>query len=86
MANELERENRELPQANEILRKASGYFAVAARPPVSQMMDFIEESREALGVEPVCRALQFAPSTCYDRRAIARDPERASRRASSMPP
>ncbi|MGY2933036.1 transposase-like protein [Bradyrhizobium sp. GM6.1] len=30
----LERENRELRQANEILRKASAYFAMAeARPP-----------------------------------------------------
>ena len=47
------------------------------------MMDFIEESREALGVEPFCKALQFAPSTYYDRCAIVRDPERASRRAKS---
>ena len=47
------------------------------------MMDFIEESREDLGVEPICRALQFAPSTYYDRRAILRDPERASARAKS---
>jgi putative transposase len=47
------------------------------------MMDFIEESREAHGVEPICRALQFAPSTYYDRRAIARDPDRASARARS---
>ena len=47
------------------------------------MMDFIEESREAHGVEPICRALQFAPSTYYERRTIARDPERASRRAKS---
>jgi transposase-like protein len=29
MANELERENRELRQANEILHKASAYFAEA---------------------------------------------------------
>ena len=29
----LERENRELRQANEILRKASAYFAQGARPP-----------------------------------------------------
>ena len=42
---------------------------------------FIEESRGSHGVEPICRALQFAPSTYYGRRAIARDPERASRRA-----
>ena len=45
------------------------------------MMDFIEESREELGVEPICRALQFAPSTYYDRRAVALDPDRASARA-----
>ena len=44
---------------------------------------FIEESREALGVEPICRALQLAPSTFYDRRAISRDPDRASARAKS---
>jgi len=47
------------------------------------MIAFIEESREALGVEPICKALQFAPSTYYERRAIARDPERASLRAKS---
>ena len=47
------------------------------------MIAFIEESREALGVEPICKALQFAPSTYYERRAIARDPDRASLRAKS---
>jgi transposase InsO family protein len=47
------------------------------------MIAFIEESCGALGVEPICRALQFAPSTYYDRRAIARDPDRASARAKS---
>ena len=47
------------------------------------MIAFIEESREAHGVEPICRALQFAPSTYYDRRALARDPDRASARAKS---
>ena len=47
------------------------------------MMDFIEESREAFGVEPIFRTLQFAPSTYYDRRAVARDPDRASARARS---
>jgi transposase InsO family protein len=47
------------------------------------MIDFIEENREAHGVEPICRALQFAPSTYYDRRAIIRDPDRASARAKS---
>ena len=47
------------------------------------MLAFIEESCESFGVEPICRALQFAPSTYYDRRAILRDPERASPRAKS---
>jgi putative transposase len=47
------------------------------------MIAFIEESRETLGVEPICKALQFAPSTYYDRRAIIRDPDRASARAKS---
>ena len=47
------------------------------------MIAFIEESRDALGVEPICRALQFAPSTYYERRSIALDPDRASARARS---
>ncbi len=44
---------------------------------------FIEESREAFRVEPICRTLQFAQSTYYDWRAVARDPDRASARARS---
>ena len=32
---------------------------------------------------PICRTLQIAPSTYFDRRAIARDPDRASARAKS---
>ena len=42
------------------------------------MMDFVEESRGLFGVEPICRTLQIAPSTYYDRRALARDPEARS--------
>lgn len=47
------------------------------------MTAFIEEHRGASGVEPMCRILQIAPPTYYDRRAIARDPDRASARAKS---
>ena len=47
------------------------------------MTAFIDEHREMYGVEPICRTLQFAPSTYYDRRAIAHDPDRASVRAKS---
>jgi len=41
------------------------------------MTAFIEEHRKMYGVEPICRTLQFAPSTYYDRRAVARLPLKA---------
>ena len=47
------------------------------------MTAFIEEHRGVYGVEPMCKMLQIAQSTYYERRAIARDPERASARANS---
>jgi transposase-like protein len=54
----LERENRELRQANEIPRKASAYFAQAeTRPPVQAVIAFIDDHREAHGVEPICKVL-----------------------------
>jgi putative transposase len=53
------------------------------RPPVQEVMAFIAESRGSYGVEPICRTLQFAPSTYYNRCAITRHPERASQRAKS---
>ncbi|WP_184095485.1 IS3 family transposase [Sphingopyxis panaciterrulae] len=78
----LERENRELRQANEILRKASAYFCPGgARPPVQAMIAFIDEHREVYGVEPICRVLPIAPSTYHERVAQRRDPERLSDRA-----
>ena len=63
----LERENRELRQANEILRKASAYFAPRreARPPVQEMIALIKHHRKDYGVEPVCRVLPIAPSTYH---------------------
>ena len=47
------------------------------------MTAFIEEHRGQFGVEPMCKMLQIAQSTYYERRAIARDPDRASARAKS---
>ncbi|WP_229738471.1 IS3 family transposase, partial [Isoptericola cucumis] len=68
---ELERENRELRRANHILRTASGFLRGGARPPVQQVVAYIDahrhevvEGRE-LGVEPICEVLQVAPSTYY---------------------
>ncbi|MDT0577185.1 MAG: IS3 family transposase [Caenibius sp.] len=78
----LERENRELRQANEILRKASAYFCPGgARPPVQAMTNFIDEHRGEYGVEPICRVLPIAPSTYHERVAQRRDPSRLSPRA-----
>ena len=45
------------------------------------MIAFIEEHREACGVEPVRRVLPIAPSTCYSHAAVARDPGKASDRS-----
>ncbi|WP_436969156.1 IS3 family transposase [Agrobacterium salinitolerans] len=78
----LERENRELRQANEILRKASAYFAPGgARPPTEAMISFIDEHRTVLGVEPICRLLPIAPSTYYEVVAKRTDVDRLSARA-----
>ncbi|QVQ38606.1 IS3 family transposase (plasmid) [Pseudochrobactrum algeriensis] len=75
----LERENRELRQANEILRKASAYFCPGgARPPLQTMISFIDEYRSVFGVEPICRLLPIAPSTYYENVAKRLDINRLS--------
>ncbi|RVU21605.1 IS3 family transposase [Methylobacterium oryzihabitans] len=80
----LERENRELRQANEILRKASAYFCHGgARPPVAAMISFIDDHREIYGVEPICRVLPIAPSTYYVHAARRADSEKQPVRARS---
>ncbi|MFZ6761455.1 IS3 family transposase [Pseudoroseomonas sp. WGS1072] len=77
----LEREVRELRQANEILRKASAYFAFGgARPPLEAMIAFIDDHREVYGVEPICRVLPVAPSTYHAHVARRTDPAKASPR------
>ncbi|MCF3643376.1 IS3 family transposase [Rhizobium sp. TRM95111] len=77
----LERENRELRQANEILRKASAYFANGgARAPTEAMISFIDEHRSVLGIEPICRLLPIAPSTYYEAVAKRTDVGRLSAR------
>jgi transposase-like protein len=57
----LEQENRELRRANEILRKASAYFAQAElRPPTEMMVSFIDAHRDEYGIEPICAQLPIA--------------------------
>ncbi|WP_329427150.1 IS3 family transposase [Streptosporangium sp. NBC_01495] len=62
---ELERENRELRRANEILKAASAYFRPGTRSQTSALVEFIDTHREQFGVEPICAVLEFAPSTYW---------------------
>ncbi|MFD1104166.1 IS3 family transposase [Sphingobium olei] len=78
----LERENRELRQANEILRKASAYPCDGgARPPSEVMVSFIDAHRKVYGVEPICRVLPIAPSTYHAHTARRIEPTKRSARA-----
>lgn len=45
------------------------------------MIAFINEHREAYGVEPICRVLPIAPSTYHEHVAQRRDSSRMSARA-----
>jgi transposase InsO family protein len=45
------------------------------------MIAFIDDHREAYGVEPICRVLPIAPSTWREHVARRRDPEKLSARA-----
>jgi len=45
------------------------------------MTSFIDDRREAYGVEPICSVLPIAPSTYYERKAQQADPSRLSARA-----
>jgi putative transposase len=44
------------------------------------MVTFIDEHREAYGVEPICAVLPIAPGTYYEHRARRRDPSRLPQR------
>jgi transposase InsO family protein len=45
------------------------------------MITFIDDNRGTYGVEPICRVLPIAPSTCHERVAQRQDPTRLSARA-----
>ena len=45
------------------------------------MVAFIDEHREDVGVAPICEVLPIAPSTYYEQKAQAADPDRRSARA-----
>jgi len=45
------------------------------------MISFIDEHRDAYGVEPICRVLPIAPSSYHEQIAHRRDPDRRSARS-----
>ncbi|WQB71026.1 IS3 family transposase [Microbacterium invictum] len=74
----LQKENAELRKANEILKAASVFFREGARPPLTEMIRFIDEYRDRFGVELICQVLRpavqgFLTSRGY-RAAVGRAP------------
>ena len=61
----LEREDRELRRANEILKSASAFFAAELDRRPTQMIAYIDVNKDRFGVEPICQVLPIAPSTYY---------------------
>ncbi len=45
------------------------------------MIAFVDDHRDAYGIEPICKVLPIAPSTCHDHAAKRRDPSKLSARA-----
>nr|WP_201344128.1 IS3 family transposase [Thiohalobacter sp. COW1] len=87
---DLERENKELRRANDILRTASAFFGPSgARPQTEVINAYIDQHRDTYGVEPICKVLQIAPSAYRRHAARRRNPElrsvRAKRDAMLMP-
>lgn len=71
----MERENKELRRANDILKLASAFFAPGgARPPLQVIRAFVDKHRDTHGVEPICRVLQIAPSGYRRHAAQGRNP------------
>nr|WP_227523169.1 IS3 family transposase [Psychrobacter sp. Sarcosine-3u-12] len=79
---ELERECRELKQANEIMRKAAAFFGPGgARPLTKIMIQFIDDHKNNYGVELICRVLPIAPSTYHRAKDLESYPEKCSLRS-----
>ncbi|WP_395118299.1 IS3 family transposase [Rhodanobacter sp. FW102-FHT14D06] len=79
---ELERENKELRRANEILKLASVFFGPGgARPQTQVLRAFVDAHRATFGVEPICKVLQIAPSGYRRHAAQVREPHRRCARA-----
>ena len=75
---ELERENRKLRRANQILRKVAPFSPKGVRPETEAMMSFIDEHRDSYRVGPICVVLPIAMSAYYEQKAHDTDRSRLS--------
>jgi transposase-like protein len=77
----LEREVREQHLSERDPSQGIGVFrSGGSRPPVQEMIAFIDEHRAVHGVEPICTVLPIAPSTYHDHIAKRADPSKTSAR------
>jgi len=65
----LRKENAGLRRANAILKGRERLFRAGARPDPATVTRYVEERRDAFGVEPICRAIGVPVSTFYARRS-----------------
>ena len=64
------------------LTQGIGFFRPSgARPLTGELVTFIDQYREDLGIEPIGKQLPVAPSTYYEYKARAADPGRLPARA-----
>ncbi len=61
---QLKRENAKLRRANEILKTASA-FCSGSRPPLNEMIAYIDMYRNQFGGEPICRVLAATKGGFY---------------------
>jgi putative transposase len=73
-----------LRRTNEILKASGEFLRGGARPPTKELVAFIDANRDELGVEPICKVLQVAPSTYYA--VKARAPSARVERDAAMTP
>ena len=72
---QLERENRELKRQRDSAKSVSVFCPGEARPPTEVMVAFVDKHRDEYAVEPICDVVPIAPSTYYEHRSRAADPD-----------
>jgi putative transposase len=51
-----------------------GLLRGGSRPPTALIVDYVDQHRDELGVEPICRVLQMTPSTYYPAKGRQAEP------------